>query len=55
MNIVKWLIANWVVVTAIALAVVRLLESIEVVLKDGKAKSAIDFIIATIKEIFRLG
>ena len=46
-----WIIGNWVGLSAIALAGLRLVESIMVVLKNEKALS----IIKIIKEFFKLG
>ena len=48
-----WITANWAIVTAIVLAIVRLIESIMVVLPE-KPKGILMTIIAVVKEIFKL-
>jgi len=52
-EVMEWLTANWATVTAIVLAVVRLVESLMVVLPE-KPKGIIRTVLAVIKEIFKL-
>jgi len=49
---IAWIIAHGAGILAVILAIVRVLESIAVILKDGKAKTMIKKIIATVKEFF---
>lgn len=51
MEIVEWLKSNWVAISAILLAVLRLFESIAAVTKTD----ADNKIIASVKEFFRFG
>ncbi len=47
---IEWIQANWVGITAIVFAVIRVIESVMVVMKNQKALS----IIKVIKEFFKL-
>ena len=49
---IAWIIAHWAGVLAVILAILRVLESIAVILKEGAAKTLITKIIATVKEFF---
>jgi serine phosphatase RsbU (regulator of sigma subunit) len=54
MEIVQWIMGHIVESAAILLALVRLLESIAVVLPK-QPKGVLEFIVKTLKEIFRFG
>ena len=49
---IAWIMSHWAAVLAILLGIVRVLESIAVVLPE-KPKGILDGIIKTIKEFFR--
>lgn len=51
MAVVTWIQEHWVVLSAIALAVLRLLESIAIAVKSDSLNKFIE----TIKEFFRFG
>jgi len=52
LSVLGWLQHNWVTISAIALALVRLLQSIDVVLASGPIKSKLELVINVLKQIF---
>ena len=54
MQVVDYVIKNWVAISAILLALVRVAESIAIVLPDKK-KEKLNKIIEVVKEFFRFG
>lgn len=51
---VAWVMAHLVEVSAIGLALLRLLEAVAIVLPE-KPKGVLEFIVRVVKEIFRFG